>query len=133
MALVSITRLRIRSLRFIPAFFYYALLSTRQVRRAPGNISADFLNDANWTFWTCTLWKDESAMRAFMMSSSHRSAMPKLIHWCDEAAIVHWTQESESRPDWFEAWRRMSSEGRPSKLNHPSTDHMVFRLAPPKS
>ncbi|HLQ76012.1 MAG TPA: DUF3291 domain-containing protein [Terriglobia bacterium] len=131
MALVSVTRLRVRALRFLPAFSYYALLSNGQVRRAPGNLSADFPNDTHWAFWTCTVWKDEPAMRSFMMAPPHRSAMPKLIHCCHEAAVVHWIQESEIRPDWNEAWRRLSSEGRPSKVSHPSADHLAFRIAVP--
>jgi len=91
------------------------------------------LNDVSRTFWTCTAWKDESDMRAFMMSPPHRNAMPKLIHWCSEAAVVHWTQESPALPDWTEAHRRMVSEGRPSKVSHPSPDHDAFRIAAPRA
>jgi hypothetical protein len=132
MTFISATRLRIRSFRFLPGFFYYALMSTLQERRAAGNLEMVALNDANLTFWTCTAWKDESSMRAFMMGMPHRRAMPKLLHWRSEAAIVHWTQESPELPDWFEAHRRMVTEGRQSKVNHPSADHEAFRIAKPK-
>jgi hypothetical protein len=90
------------------------------------------LNDRNRTFWTATAWRNESDMRAFMMSAPHRKAMPKLIHWCCEASLVHWIQESPALPDWQEAYRRMVAEGRPSKVNHPSPDHMAFRIPPPR-
>jgi len=132
MAFISATRLRIRSIRFLPQFFYYALISTRQAKRAPGNLGMNVLNDSNWTFWTCTAWKDEAAMRGFMMGDPHRKAMPKLVQWCSEAAVVHWTQESPALPAWSESHRRLAAEGRTSKVKHPSPDHTAFRIPPPR-
>ena len=55
-----------------------------------------------------------------MQAEPHGPAMRKLLEWCDEAALVHWTQEDEELPTWTEAHRRMLREGRPSKVNHPS-------------
>ena len=78
-----------------------------------------FLNDAHSTFWTCSAWVDEAAMRAFMMAPPHRTAMVKLLDWCDEASLVHWTQESAQLPDWHEAHRRLVAEGRRSKVTAP--------------
>jgi hypothetical protein len=132
MTFISATRLRVRSIRFLPGFLYYALISTRQARRAAGNLETISRNDANRTFWTATAWKDESSMRAFMMAAPHRKAMPKLVHWCCEASVVHWMQESPTLPDWQEAHRRMVAEGRPSKVNHPSPDHLAFRIPSPR-
>jgi len=132
MTFISATRLRIRSIRFLPQFFYYALVSMAQAKRAPGNLGATALNDANRTFWTCTAWNDESAMRAFMMHTPHRKAMPKLVNWCDEAAVAHWTQESPALPGWEEVHRRMAAEGRPSKVANPSPDHVAFRITKPR-
>jgi hypothetical protein len=77
-------------------------------------------------------WRDEAAMRAFMMAAPHRGAMAKLLDWCDEASVVHWTQESGSLPDWHEAHRRMVAEGRQSKVNHPSPAHEAYQIPPPK-
>ena len=90
------------------------------------------LREPNNTFWTCTLWSDEPAMRAFMMSGAHRKAMPKLINWCDEASVVHWQQEAAEPPPWHEAHRRMQAEGRASKVRYPSEAHRRFEIpAPP--
>jgi len=133
MTFISATRLRVRSIRFLPAFLYYALKSSRQARQAPGSLGVALLNDAHWTYWTCSAWQNESAMRAFMMAAPHRNAMPKLIHWCSEAAVAHWVQESPALPDWQEAHRRMVAEGRPSKVSHPSPDHEAFRIPPPRA
>ena len=91
------------------------------------------LNDAHRTFWTCTAWVDEAAMRAFMLAPPHRMAMVKLLDWCDEAYLVHWTQESTQLPDWHEAHRRLVAEGRRSKVRHPSPAHEAFQIPPPKN
>lgn len=132
MPLISITRLRIRAFRHLPLFIFYSLLSARQARRAEGNLGADVLREANNAFWTRTAWRDEAAMRSYMMKGWHRRAMPKLLDWCDEASIVHWTQETPELPDWHEAHRRMVKEGRRSKVRHPSPAHLAYQIAEPK-
>src|SRR6266851_3020369 len=91
MALVSITRLRLRSWSFLPMFAWYVLRSARQASRADGN----------------------------------------LVEWCDEAAVVHWTQESAVLPTWPEAYQRLQKDGRRSKVNHPSAGHQAYEFPPP--
>ena len=130
--LISVTRLRIRSPRYLPMFIVYSLLSSRQAKRAPGNCGIDLLRDANNTFWTRTAWSDEKALHAFMLGGMHRRAMPKLLDWCNEAATTHSTQESPELPDWLGAHRRIVSEGRRSKVRHPSPAHLAFEIAEPK-
>jgi len=89
--------------------------------------------DAHLVFWTVTAWEDEAAMRAFMMSGAHRRAMPKLLDWCDEAAVAHWTQETAPLPDLAEAYRRIVAEGRSSKVHYPSVDQRAKRIASPRN
>ena len=132
MAFISVTRLRGRRFAYLPVFILFALRSSRQAKRAAGNLGVGLLREANRTFWTRTAWRDESSMRAFMLAMPHRRAMEKLAEWCDEAAVVHWTQENTELPEWREAHRRMVSEGRRSKVKHPSADHEAYRIAPPK-
>jgi len=132
MPLISITRLRVRSWRFLPPFLIYALRSASQARSAEGNLAVKLLKDARNTWWTATAWDSEASMRKFMLAQPHGAAMRKLLNWCDEAALVHWTQPDATLPDWAEAHRRMQTDGRASKVNHPSPDHVTFKLAPPK-
>lgn len=132
MALIAVTRLRVRSARYLPGFLVFALLSALQARRASGNLGTGLLRDANRTFWTRTAWHDETSMRAFMMAKPHRRAMTGLAHWCDEASVVHWTQPNAALPDWHEAHRRMVAQGRPSKVNHPSAAHRACEIPPPR-
>jgi hypothetical protein len=133
MPLVSITRLRIRSWRFLPMFLLYGLRSSRQATRAEGSLAVVRLSDRHRVFWTATVWSSEAAMKRFMVSGIHGRAMRKLLHWCDEASVVHWTQESESLPSWQEAHRRLLSEGRPSKVHHPSKAHENMRFPEPNA
>jgi hypothetical protein len=132
MPLISVTRLRVRSFRYLFGFIYYAQRSSRQARRTPGNLGVGLLRDANRAFWTRTAWRDEASMRHFMLAMPHRQAMGKLAEWCDEASVVHWTQDSASLPDWREAYRRMVAEGRRSRVKHPSAAHEAFDIAVPK-
>jgi hypothetical protein len=133
MPLVSVTRLRVRAWRFLPGFFLRTFQASRQAKAADGFLSLALLNDANLTFWTRTIWRDEAAMRAFMFSGAHRHAMPRLQDWCDEASLVHWTQETGEAPSWPEAHRRMQQEGRPSKLKHPSAAQLRFEIPAPRT
>ena len=132
MPVISVTRLRVRSFRYLPGFIFFALRSGRQARHATGNLGVALLNDAHSAFWTCTAWRDEAAMRAFMLAMPHRRAMARLADWCDEASVVHWIEESPTLPGWHEAHRKMVADGRRSKVKHPSPAHEAFQIAPPK-
>ena len=132
MALISITRLRVRSWRFLPMFYLRAYQSTKQAKAAAGHIATRLLPDQRNTFWTASSWSDEKAMKAFIVSGAHGAVMKKLLEWCDEASVVHWTQDGAALPSWSEAHRRMQAEGRRSKVNHPSPAHAAFEIAAPR-
>jgi len=132
MPIVSVTRLRVRTWIFLPAFFVRALRIGQQAKKAPGNLAVKVLNDRRKTFWTCTSWESDAAMRAFMLAPPHGPAMRKLLEWCDEAALAHWSQPGAELPTWIEAHRRLQQEGRRSKVNHPSEDHNRYVIAPPR-
>jgi heme-degrading monooxygenase HmoA len=131
MPVVSITRLRVRAWRYLPAFFLRALRIARQASTSDGSVAVALLRDRRNTFWTGTIWSDEAAMKAFMHAPPHGPAMRKLLEWCSEAALVHWTQDSPVLPSWEVAHQRLEREGRPSKVNHPSDVHNLHRFPPP--
>jgi hypothetical protein len=130
---VSITRLRIRSLRFMPSFALHAFRALRACKTADGFLTGSLLPDRKLTFWTMTLWRDQAAMHAYMAGGAHLKAMPRLQIWCDEASVVHWTQEDASTPSWDEAARRMRTQGRPSKVSRPSAVHAGLDFAEPRA
>jgi hypothetical protein len=131
MPFVSVTRLRIRSWRYLPAFFWYGFRSSRQAARARGNLSVRLLSDNKRTYWTATAWSCEADMRAFLLAKPHGAAMRRLLEWCDEASVAHWIQPENELPSWQLAHQRMRSEGRASKVNHPSPAHLAFQIPEP--
>lgn len=120
MAFISLTRLRVRSARYLPAFAVHAWRTTRQASTAPGNLGVRLRRTKGLTFWTFTAWADEQAMRDYRSASPHRKAMPRLKHWCDEAAVAHWSQTDDALPGWAQAVTNMSEIGRLSKVSNPS-------------
>ncbi len=133
MPVVSVTRLRVRSWLNMPAFFLRSLRIGNQAKNAPGNLGAKLLQDRSRTFWTSTCWESEAAMKSFMLSAPHGPAMRKLLEWCDEAALVRWSQPGPELPAWPEAHTRLQREGRTSKVNHPSENQRRFFIEPPRT
>jgi Domain of unknown function (DUF3291) len=132
MTFISVTRLRLRSLRYLPSFLWLSLMSVLQASKATGNLQTKTVRETSLTFWTLTAWESEVAMRSFMSSGAHRHAMPKLVDWCDEASVVHWEQETATLPDLREAYRRMVAQGRKSRVNHPSPAQISGQISEPK-
>lgn len=133
MAFISVTRLRLRSARFLIPFTIYSLMSSSQARRSRGNLGVRLLRDANRAFWTLTAWQKDEDMRSFMVAGTHRRAMPKLLDWCDEAAVAHWIQDTSELPGWEQAHRKLVEQGRPSKVRFPSNDQIARRIPEPRS
>jgi len=132
MAFISVTRLRIRSLLFMPQFGLLFLGTRRQVRAAKGFRRGSLLADRHLAFWTLTHWDSADAMRAYMLGGSHREAMPRLVHWCDEASVVHWEAPDDTPLSWPEADKRMRESGRASKVRYPSPRHATLAYLPPR-
>jgi hypothetical protein len=131
MATISVTRLRVRSWWYFPSFVVQANRSARQAVAAQGNLAVRLLRDKRNAFWTMTAWSDDAAMKTFMTTGTHGAVMRKLLEWCDEAALAHWTQDSTALPTWDGAHRKLQQEGRRSKVNHPSAAHTAFTIPAP--
>ena len=125
MPAVSVTRLHVRSRWHLPQFLFHSLRSIGQVRRASGFLSGWTGNDAEGGFWTATVWQDLSAMRAFRNSGAHLRAMPKLLHMSDQASFTHFDQEGIAVPTPEAAYDRLKRDGRLSKVNAPSAQHLA--------
>ena len=133
MALISLTRLRLASPRFLPPFAWYAVRSSMQARRSPGFRGMRLLADRRLTFWTATAWDDLASMKAYRSAGAHRAVMPRLASWCDEASVTRWVGPVESMGDWAAAYARMVAEGEPSHVRQPSADQLRRAWAPPRT
>ncbi len=133
MVFVSLTRLKLRSIRFLPAFAFHTSRSLSQVKRASGFLDGGLLPERGWIFWTMTAWDSEESMRRFMTAGAHKKAMPRLLNWCDEASVAHWTQPDAALPSWEEAGRRMRATGRASKVKNPSARHASLNFESPRA
>jgi hypothetical protein len=121
----------VRSWRFLPLFFLRTFQAARQAAMSEGNLGVALLRDRGNTFWTATSWSNEASVKTFMHSGVHGPVMRKLLDWCNEAALVHWAQESKDLPSWEQAYTRIQQEGRRSKVNYPSAAHTAHAIVKP--
>src|SRR5690348_18463547 len=75
MAIISVTRLRLRSVLFLPSFLWYTRRSVQQAQRTPGNLGVRIRRTKGLVFWTLAMWRDNQAIRAFVPASPHREAV----------------------------------------------------------
>jgi hypothetical protein len=57
-SLVSVTRFRLRSIRFAPFFILHANRTIAQIRKADGFLAGAVKRGAALAFWTLTVWRD---------------------------------------------------------------------------
>lgn len=106
--------------------------SPRARCKAPGFLGGKLLVDVRRVYWTLTAWESEKAMKAYRGSGTHGSVMRKLADWCDEAAYAHWESSSHTVPEWPEAYERLVSSGKLSRVEHPSPAHEAREFAQPR-
>ena len=126
--MVSVTRLHLASRWRLPRFMFHSLRSIAQARRAPGYLGGWTANDSEDGFWTATVWQSLEAMRAFRNSGAHLKAMPMLLHLSDQASFTHFEQADADPPSADAAYERLRHEGKLSKVNAPSADHLAGEM-----
>ncbi len=131
MYFVSVTRLRIRHLRFLPIFSWHNWFTIRQTARTPGFIGGKLLAENRNTYWTMTLWEKPAAMRLLRDQGAHKRVMPRINDWCDEAAAVHWEQASPTLPTFAAAHGHMVTAGHFTRLKNPAAAHVNQHIPVP--
>lgn len=111
MPFVSITRLRIRAVRFLPAFLIDTLPSARQVKRAERYLGGQMFADRRQTYWTMTARTDAAAMRATMTAGPHRRAWPPITPLCkrEMRTLSSWKSIATANPTFRGGSRSMTS------------------------
>ena len=120
MAVIVVTRLRLRDPALLDEFFTDAVAAIEQAQKSEGNLGADALADANNSWWSVSSWQDRRRMRAFVGAQPHRTILGRLDHYCDEATFVDWEQDSPDLPDWRTSHQRLVADGMVADLSHPS-------------
>ncbi len=128
MPVVPVTRLRLRSWRFLLPFFRHASRSLRQARAAPGNLFAEVRKSRGLAFCSASVWRDEPALSSDYRSGARQRAMPKLRPWCDQAVTVRFEQDGDTLPGCEELARRLATDGRLFPLLHPSREQREGRV-----
>lgn len=131
MALISVTRLHLRSPRFFPAFSWYTLRTLWQTINTPGFLGGKLMRDADGGSWTLTLWETQAEMKYFRNAGVHRKVMPQLQKWCDEAVVGHWQQPEATLPSWIEAHQHILQAGHFTKLAYPSAAQLEHNVPTP--
>jgi Domain of unknown function (DUF3291) len=122
---ISVTRLRLRSIWYLPLFAFQAGRSRKQAEASRGCLGARVRKSQGLAFWTLTFWQDAQCMHEFRAQPPHSKVMPKLAQWCDEAAVAHWAQVSEDFPDWKSASERLRTTGRLLRVLRPSAEQTL--------
>lgn len=131
MAVIVVTRLRLRDPAFFDEFFAVAVAVTEQASGSGGNRGADVLAEANNTYWTATAWEDRAAMSAFVGTEPHLSTMDRIDGWCDEATFADWEQPEAGLPDWRDGYHRLVTDGHVATLSQGTAAHLARDFPPP--
>ncbi len=127
---VSITRLRVRSIFYMPLFMLHAMRTMTQAQKADGVQGVETRFEKNNVVWTKTIWADEAKMKEYRGSGAHQIAMRLLSEICNEASVALWQQADTQLPTWEEAHQQMLINGKLSKVKHPSALQTAGRTAP---
>ena len=131
MAVIVVTRLRLRDPAFFDEFFASAVAVVEQAQGTEGNLAADVLADANNTYWTRTAWQGRAEMGGFVGAEPHLSTMDRIDEWCDEATFVDWEQPTAGSPDWQDGHRRLVADGQSASLTHGTDAHRARAFPAP--
>ena len=127
MVIVSVTRLRLRSLPFSRIPLVHPAIG-HTGKTDPGQSCVRVRKSKGLAFWTLEMWRDNQAIRTFEPASRHGGAMQKLPHWCDEAAFADWEQDTADWPPWETARGKLAATGRLVDVLHPSRQQKAGKI-----
>jgi len=130
-AVIVVTRLRLRDPAMLDDFFTDALAAIEQAQKSDGNLGVDALADANNAWWSVTSWQERRLMHSYVRTEPHRTIQSHLDRYCDEATFVDWEQDSADLPDWPTNWRHLVADGQAAELSQPSAAHQTREFPAP--
>jgi quinol monooxygenase YgiN len=130
-AVIVVTRLRLKDPGLLDEFFGDAVAAIEQVQKAAGNLGADALADADNAWWSVSSWESRAPMLAFVSGQPHQAIMGRLDHYCDEATFVDWEQPTGDLPGWQTSYQHLVAEGQVAQLSSPSPANQTRAFPPP--
>lgn len=105
---VSVTGLKLKSLKYFALFWRHAIPSFKQAQQAPGNLFCETKRRGPYQH-TLTVWEDRKSMKAYVASGAHLKAMVVFGQIAD-GKTFGW--ETDEMPDWSEALSRWDQEAK---------------------
>jgi hypothetical protein len=130
-AVIVVTRLRLKDPALLDDFFTDALAAIEQAQKSDGNLGVDALADANNAWWSVTSWQERRLMHSYVRTEPHRTIQSHLDRYCDEATFVDWEQDSADLPDWPTNRRHLVADGQAAELSQPSAAHQTREFPAP--
>ncbi len=127
---VFVTRLQLRSLRYLPAFVRASVAIAAQAAESKGFLGGHLGFEMPRAFWTVTMWEGPVAMRAFRNVGAHGPVMRHTATWARAASNVGWEHRGRALPTWEDAHQRLVTDGRPMGVETVVSDvrHHPFTL-----
>lgn len=132
MAYLSMTRLKLKSPRYLIPFWFHTQRVVKQIKESEGFLQVKLLVTHNLSMWTMTLWASEEALDNFYLIGAHLLVMKKLSEFSSEAMAGHQEIESNELPSWEYVRNELCRIGYLGKLKEPSTDHKNRIISIPK-
>lgn len=105
---ISITGLRLRAAWHAPRFYWHAIRSLHQARRAEGNLYVA-VKMIDGVRHTVTAWRDRDAMRAFLTQGAHLGALRAFGAIATGRTFGF---EADRIPDWDQARKLWEEKAR---------------------
>jgi hypothetical protein len=119
-AVIVVTRLRLKDPSLLNDFFAAAVALLEQAKNTNGNLGTDALAEANNTWWSSSVWASRDVMRGYVTTDPHPTMKEHLDEWCDEASFVDWEQESAELPGWEVGFEHLVADGYSADLTDAS-------------
>lgn len=105
---VSITGLKLKSFWYTPLFYFFAVPSFEQARKAKGNKQTQ-TTTRNGFHHTLTVWDSKKSMLNYLYTGSHKRAIAN-FRWMATGKTYGYV--SVSVPNWDEAIKVWDKHGR---------------------
>ncbi len=107
--LITITSIRLRSVFYFFKLSYHGWQVSKQLQKQNGFVE---LRNTGFGYlhYTCSVWENEAALKAFAVSGAHKTAMQQSAKLA--TTIQTYTYSSDQVPDWVSAKKLLSENGK---------------------